>query len=67
MNNVSCMKMKLKSGHEIIPSTKEENEEIQKYFPPYKTGYITLKPGNWMLLRPFEKYADRYYDFKVNM
>ena len=59
--------VKLKSGHEIVPSSKEETDETKKLFPYYKNGFITLKPGRWFFLPPFVKYANRIYDFKVSL
>ena len=58
--------MKLSSGHEIVKEDKDEDS--QKNFKAHKAvGSITLKPGNWFLLKTFTNYADRIYTFPVRI
>lgn len=58
-------KTKLLSGHEAVPLTQEEHEEISAKGMVFPCAMVRLQPGGWLLPDPLAtKYCAKVYNFK---
>ena len=58
---------KLKSGHEVVPYTKEEFEKYSKNMFPMFEGVCKVNPGNWFISSTLPPILDLIYDFDVGL
>uniref|UniRef100_A0A2P2I2D8 Sulfotransferase 1A1-like n=1 Tax=Hirondellea gigas TaxID=1518452 RepID=A0A2P2I2D8_9CRUS len=52
----------LKTGHQVVQQS-PRNSELQRLFTGHP-GALQLKPGGWVLPKPFQKYADDIADLQ---